>query len=83
MIEKFRKNYYFTRRYTRVPLIILVEKLFSVVSPKNPLKVSGAPKGWQRGLAPLKGEKIESFVAFTRNLIPKSLKPHHFLNETS
>ena len=31
----------------------------------------------------LKGENIESFVAITRNLIPKFLKNHHFLNETS
>ena len=32
---------------------------------------------------PLEGEKIEIFVAFTRNSIPKSLKTHLFLDETS
>ena len=35
------------------------------------------------GLRALKGEKIESFVAFTQNLKPKSLKTHHSLAKTS
>ena len=44
----------------------------------------GAPKGGVKGaIAPLKSEKIENFIAFTRNLIPKSLKTEHFLTETS
>ena len=30
----------------------------------------------------LKGKKIVNFVTFTPNLIPKSLKIHHFLNDT-
>ena len=40
----------------------------------------GGAKG---AVAPLTftGEKIESFVAFTRNLIPKSLGTHHFLDK--
>ena len=38
-----------------------------------------------KGIYPLlfKNAKIESCVTFTPNLIPKSLKTHHFLNETS
>ena len=39
----------------------------------------GSPKGREAKVAvasPLKREKIESFVAVTLNLIPKSLKTH-------
>ena len=38
--------------------------------------------GWVKGaIAPIKDEKIESFVTFTQKL--NSLKARHFLNETS
>ena len=40
-------------------------------------------EGAKEARAPLKGEKIESFVIFTLILIPKSLKIYHFLNENS
>ena len=44
---------------------------------KFPLSDGAHPRRVNGGIPP-KGEKIESFVAFTRNLIPKSRKTHHF-----
>ena len=41
------------------------------------------PRGAKGAVASLNGEKIESFVTFTLNLITKSLKTHNFLSETS
>ena len=41
------------------------------------------PRGAKQSIVPIKGEKIESYVTFTPNLIPKSLKTHYFLNENS
>ena len=40
-------------------------------------------KGAMGAITPIKCEKIEGCVIFTPNIIPKSLKTHHFLNETS
>ena len=46
-------------------------------------RTSDAHKGGAKGaMVPLMVEKIKSFVTFTPNLISKSLKTHHFLNET-
>ena len=46
---------------------------------------SSAPKGGAKRAiaAPLKDQKVESFVSFKLNLILEKLKNHHFLNETS
>ena len=62
-----------------------MKKKTEVSTLRTPVVTVAHPRGWLRELQPppLKGEKIESFVVITRNLIPKSLKTYHFLNKTS